>query len=203
LVQGARRRSPIGSSGVQRIRIGSASIVFSDRWIPNKRVLAIQRANIEGREPGESVHGTVVRSPRGTGAFEVEVVPNALDDAGVRDLAATDRAAALRRIHATALEAFAPLVSRPFDCSHGTRDGVAWYAFTIFWRTKAGLTTSELQRDWLLATATETEAGSPNRDLVLASYRSSAKPGADGLAGEAAVDIFDCEEMVRTTRFER
>jgi hypothetical protein len=188
---------------VQRTRIGSASIVFSDRWIPNKRVLAIQRANLEGREAGESVHGAVVRSPRGTGSFEVEVVPNALDDAGVRDLAATDRAAALLRLHRTAREVFAPLVSSPFDCFQGTRDGVAWYAFTLFWRMKAGRTTSQLQRDWLLALETEAETEPPNRDLVLASYRSTGRPGADGLAGEAAVDLFDCEEMVRTIRWER
>lgn len=146
---------------------------------------------------GESVHGIVVRSPRGTGSFEFEWIANALDDEGVRVLAATDRAAALAKIHELGLDTFAPLISRPFDREHGTSEGIALYAYTILWRIGAKPATEAkpaVQRDWLLAVAKE--GTPPNRDLVLASYRGNG-------SGDAAADIFDCAEMVQTIRFER
>lgn len=137
------------------------------------------------------MHGTVVRSPRGTGTFEFEPVPNALEDAGVRELASKDRAAALERIANGAVETFAPLITRPFDWARWSSDGIVGCAYTVVWGVQQGSSSPMVQRDWYLVL----ESDFANPHLVLASFR-----GNDPAA--APVDIFDCEEMVRTIRFE-
>jgi hypothetical protein len=176
-----------------RIQVGSVSIVFSDRWTPGRRVLEIQRANREGSAVAPSVHGTVVRSPRRTGTFELEVVPDALSEDGVRELASTNRPAALAKLVDAGLETFAPLVSEPFDRDWGTGEGVAWRAFTILWKVTSTSKALQIQRDWFVAA--KAEGDPPNRDLVLASYRGNG-------SGDAASDIVECADMVQTIRFE-
>jgi hypothetical protein len=178
------------------LRVGTASIVFLDSWTPNQRVIDIQRANREGRPVPESVHGTVVRSPRGTGIFELEYVPNGLADEGVRPIAARDRSAAVERLVTFSLETFEPLISKPFDRVSKTAEGIASAAYSILWKAKSGRTTLLVQRDWFLVAATEEDSPNPNLDLVLASYRATD-------SGGAAADIFDCEDMVRSIRIER
>jgi hypothetical protein len=100
-----------------------------------------------------------------------------------------------------AIEAFAPLISRPFDAASTTTDSTLCFAHTFLWKVKQGPTTSLVQRDWFVVAALQplevADVDAVNRDLVLASYR-----GGDRDPGSAAVDIFDCEEMVQSIRFD-
>jgi hypothetical protein len=120
---------------------------------------------------------TVLQSPRGKGAFEIDPIAGEPGDPNIEFSTLKERVQ-----RALTLYKDKDLISEPFDCVDWEAAPIACHGFTVVWREGP-----IIQRQWHLIS---------KADMVVASYKN--KNGDDALH-----DLFDCEEMVRSIRFDR
>jgi len=122
----------------------------------------------------------VIASPRGDGVFEIDPID------GGKDGEVIDLPTLKERVLRT-IELYEAHVSQPFDCADwesSESPTIACHGYTIVWRDKQR---PVIQRQWHLICGADT---------VVVSYKNMN-------GDDVAHDIFDCEEMVRSIRFEK